>query len=120
MPPEFGRENVYQLTRETSDSARYALPPKLGGRYIGAGETYWQVQRRMWDGWEFRATTLSEEFTLQDWYDTHPEGIPIADIGPRGTLRILGPKDAPKETRGTRLIAMLPMKEHRAKAEGQA
>lgn len=120
LAPEFGRENVYQLTRETSDSARYALPPKLGGRYIGAGETYWQVQRRMWDGWEFRATTLSEAFTLQDWYNTHPEGIPIADIGPRGTLRILGPKDAPKETRGTRLIAMLPMKEHRAKAEGQA
>ena len=120
LAPEFGRENVYQLTRETSDSARYALPPKLGGRYIGAGETYWQVQRRMWDGWEFRSTTLSEEFTLQDWYDTHPEGIPIADIGPRGTLRILGPKDTPKETRGTRLIAMLPMKEHRAKVEEQA
>ena len=38
LAPEFGRENVYQLTRETSDSARYALPPKLGGRYIGAGE----------------------------------------------------------------------------------
>ncbi|WP_300585841.1 sodium:proton antiporter [Marivita sp.] len=120
LAPEFGRENVYQLARETSDSARYALPPKLGGRAIGAGETYWQVQRRMWDGWEFRSTTLSEEFTLQDWYDTHPEGIPIADIGPRGTLRILGPKDTPKDTRGTRLIAMLPMKEHRAKVEQQA
>ncbi len=120
LAPEFGRENVYQLARETSDSARYALPPKLGGRAIGAGETYWQVQRRMWDGWEFRSTTLSEEFTLQDWYNTHPEGIPIADIGPRGTLRILGPKDTPKDTRGTRLIAMLPMKEHRAKVEQQA
>lgn len=120
LAPEFGRENVYQLKRETSDSARYSLPPKLGGRALGAGETYWQVQRRMWDGWEFRSTTLSEEFTLEKWYDTHPEGIPIADIGPRGTLRILGPEDTPKETRGTTLIAMLPMKEHRAKAEGQA
>jgi NhaP-type Na+/H+ or K+/H+ antiporter len=120
LAPEFGRENVYQLTRETSDSARYVLPPKLGGRHIGAGETYWQVQRRMWDGWEFRATTLSDEFTIKDWFDTHPEGIPIADIGPNGTLRILGPDDTPKDTRGTRLIAMLPMKEHRAKAEGQA
>ncbi len=120
LAPEFGRENVYQLARETSDSARYALPPKLGERAIGAGETYWQVQRRMWDGWEFRSTTLFEEFTLQDWYNTHPEGIPIADIGPRGTLRILGPKDTPKDTRGTRLIAMLPMKEHRAKVEQQA
>lgn len=120
LAPEFGRENVYQLNREASDSARYALPPKLGGRALGAGETYWQVQHRMWDGWEFRSTTLSDEFTLQNWFDTHPEGIPIADIGPRGNLRILGPKDTPKDTRGTRLIAMLPMKPHRAKAEGQA
>ena len=37
LAPEFGRDNVYQLTRETSESARYALPPKLGGRTIGAG-----------------------------------------------------------------------------------
>lgn len=120
LAPEFGRENVYQLNRDTSDSSRYALPPKLGGRPVGAGETYWEVQRRMWDGWEFRSTTLSEEFTLQDWYDTNPEGIPVADIGPRGTLRILGPEDAPKEAKGTQLIAMLPMKEHRAQADGQA
>jgi len=120
LAPEFGRENVYQFNRDTSESARYALPPKLGGRALGAGETYWEVQRRMWDGWEFRSTTLSDEFTLQNWYDTHPEGIQIADIGPRGTLRILGPEDQPKETRGTRLIAMLPKKEHRARAEGQA
>lgn len=120
LGPEFGRENVYQLTRETSDSARYALPPKLGGRAIGAGETYWDLQRRMWDGWEFRSTTLSEEFTLEDWRDKHPEGIPVADIGPRGTLRFLGPDDEPKDAKGTKLIAMLPMKEHRAKAEGQA
>jgi voltage-gated potassium channel Kch len=120
LAPEFGRENVYQLNRDTSDSSRYALPPKLGGRPVGAGETYWEVQRRMWDGWEFRSTTLSEEFTLQDWYDTNPEGIPVADIGPRGTLRILGPEDAPKEAKGTQLIAMLPMKEHRARADGQA
>jgi NhaP-type Na+/H+ or K+/H+ antiporter len=120
LAPEFGRENVYQLNRDTSDSSRYALPPKLGGRPVGAGETYWEVQRRMWDGWELRSTTLSEEFTLQDWYDTNPEGIPVADIGPRGTLRILGPEDAPKEAKGTQLIAMLPMKEHRARADGQA
>jgi NhaP-type Na+/H+ or K+/H+ antiporter len=120
LAPEFGRENVYQLNREASDNARYALPPKLGGQAVAAGETYWEVQRRMWDGWEFRTTTLSDEFTLQDWYDRNPEGIPIADIGPRGTLRLLGPGDAFKDTEGTRVIALLPMKEHRAKAEGQA
>jgi hypothetical protein len=120
LAPEFGRENVYQLTREASDNARYALPPNLGGQSIGAGETYLELQRRMWDGWEFRQTTLSEEFTLDDWREKNPEGIPIADMGPRGTLRLLGPKDDPKDAKGTRLIAMLPKKEHRAKAEGQA
>jgi NhaP-type Na+/H+ or K+/H+ antiporter len=120
LAPEFGRENAYQLTREASDNARYALPPNLGGRAIGAGETYWDLQRRMWDGWEFRQTTLSDEFRLADWREKNPLGIPIADMGPRGTLRILGPNESPKDSKGTRLIAMLPMKEHRAKAEAQA
>ncbi|MFP7570478.1 cation:proton antiporter [Marivita sp. S2033] len=120
LAPEFGRENVFQLARETSDSERYALPPKLGGRAIGAGETFLEVQNRMWDGWEIRSTTLSDEFTLEDWREKNPEGILLADIGPKGTLRILGPDSEPKEASDTRLVAMVPMKEHRAKAEGQA
>ncbi|MCK0148439.1 cation:proton antiporter [Marivita sp. S6314] len=120
LAPEFGRENVYQLNRETSDSARYALPPKLGGRKIGANETYRQLQHRMWDGWEFRATTLSDEFSMQDWRDTNPDGVLFAEIGPKGALRILNADAEVKDQPGTRLISMVPMKEHRAKAEGQA
>ncbi|MFP7673021.1 cation:proton antiporter [Marivita sp. S0852] len=119
LAAEFGRENIYQLARDTSESARYALPPKLGGRSIGTGETYWDLQNRMWNGWEFRATKLSEEFPLERWFETNPDGIPFAEMDAKGELRILDADSAPKGGEDVHLIAMVPMKEKRALAEGQ-
>ncbi len=119
LAPEFGRDNVFQLQRETSDSARYTLPAKLGGKVIGAGQTYWEAQRQLGDGWEFRVTTLSAEFTLQDWRDTNPEAIPMAELtGKR--LRILANGAEPKGGEGTALLAQMPVREKRAGASGQA
>ena len=120
LAPEFGRENVFQLARDTGESARYALPPKLGGQGIGRGETFWEVQRRMWDGCEFRATRLTEEFDLDAWVEKHPDGIIVAELDRNDQLRIVGPDRPPRGGAGTRLISMLPMREARAKAEGQA
>ena len=116
LAPEFGRENVFQLTRDTSDSARYALPPKLGGRPIGAEQTYWDLQNQMRAGWEFRATNLSDEFSLADWLETHPDGVIVGEIAENGALRVLGPKDEPKAEPGARLLAMVPEKPKRAVA----
>ncbi|MDU8912674.1 sodium:proton antiporter [Aestuariicoccus sp. MJ-SS9] len=116
LAPEFGRENVFQLRRVRDKSTRHALPASLGGRAIGANETYFEVNARMAGGCEFRITKLSAEFTLENWRETHPEAVAIADIGPAGQLRFLGPDDAPRDGDGIRLLAMMGKRPERQQA----
>ncbi len=113
LAPEFGREHVFQLKRVRQASARHALPATLGGGKIGLDETFFESNARLSEGWEFRVTKLSAEFTLEDWRAKNPEAVPFADLGPNGTLRLLGPEDKPKETEGTRLLVFAPKREER-------
>lgn len=115
LAPEFGRDNVFQLNRDTSDSARYTLPAKLGGRAIGSDDTYAQAQQRIWQGWEFRSTTLSEEFTLEDWRDVNPEARVIAELH-NGKLRFPAPDAAPKDAPGVTLISLAPPRDRGGQA----
>jgi NhaP-type Na+/H+ or K+/H+ antiporter len=113
LAPEFGRENVYQLKRVKQASSRHALPATLGGRALGADETFFEVNARIAQGCEFRVTKLSEEFTLEHWRETLPDATVIADVGPNGTLRLLGPEDKVKDSAGTRILSLTPRKSHR-------
>lgn len=113
LAPEFGRENVYQLKRVKQASSRHALPATLGGRALGADETFFEVNARVAQGCEFRVTRLSEEFTLEHWREKLPDATAFADIGPNGTLRLLGPEDEPKDAAGTRILSLTPKKPHR-------
>ncbi|MCA0850782.1 cation:proton antiporter [Salipiger thiooxidans] len=113
LAPEFGREHVFQLKRMRQASARHALPATLGGQKIAADETYFEANARLAEGWEFRVTKLSAEFTSEHWRERNPEGVPVADLGPGGTLRLLGPEDKVKETEGTRLLFLAPKREER-------
>ena len=113
LAPEFGREHVFQLKRMRQQSARHALPATLGGQRIGADETYFEAIARLAEGWEFRVTKLSSEFPIAQWRERNPEGVPIADLGPNGTLRLLGPEDKVKETDGTRLLFLGPKRQER-------
>ncbi|MCB1334894.1 MAG: sodium:proton antiporter [Roseivivax sp.] len=118
LAPEFGRENVFQLTRDTSDSARYALPATLGGRRLAPGNTYWEAQRAITEGWTFRATRLSKEFTLEDWRAKNPEAVAVADLA-GGRLRFLTDKTAPQDGEGVQLLVFGPARD-RGQAQGQA
>ena len=116
LAPEFGRENVFQLTRDTSDSARYALPAKLGGQPFCARDTYAQAQDRLRQGWEFRITTLTQEFRRDDWRAANPEAIAIAEM--QGTqLRFVGPDSKIKDADGVKILALAPAREKRALAD---
>ncbi|WP_136441574.1 cation:proton antiporter [Pacificoceanicola onchidii] len=117
LAPEFGRENVFQLKRVKQTSTRHVLPATLGGRTIGADETYLEANARLADGWEFRVTSLSDEFSLEDWRETNPEAILVATLGPKGTLRFLTTKDTPKPKDVARLLAYSPMREERRDAQ---
>jgi hypothetical protein len=110
LAPEFGRENVYQLARDAQETARHALPPKLGGRKIGGGETFRDLDQLLIDGWEFRTTTLTDEFGFDDWKATHPEGILVAELTSGGALRLVGDGEEARPSEGTTLIALTPQR----------
>ncbi|GGA29580.1 cation:proton antiporter [Neptunicoccus cionae] len=113
LAPEFGRDNVFQVKRVREASSRHALPATLGGRVIGGGKTYFEANALISQGWEFRVTGLSEEFTLDQWREKHPEAIIIAELGKGGTLRLLETGMDPKKTEDVELLSLMPAKPKR-------
>ncbi|MEX3315622.1 cation:proton antiporter [Sulfitobacter sp. PS-8MA] len=113
LAPEFGRENVFQLQRVRESSSRHALPATLGGQVIGGGKTYFESNALIAQGWEFRVTSLSEEFTLEQWLEKHPEAILIAELESNGNLRFLGPEKEPKNSTDGEILSLLPGKPKR-------
>ncbi|MBI1418323.1 MAG: sodium:proton antiporter [Limimaricola sp.] len=109
LAPEFGRDNVYQVTREKADSARHALPPTLGGRSFGPeGATHAEMARLVAGGWTFRVTRLTDEFGLQDWRKTWPEARLLGQIAPGGQLRLLRAGAALTDQSDLRLLFLAP------------
>ena len=113
LAPEFGRDNVFQVKRLREASSRHALPATLGGRVIGGGKTYFEANALISQGWEFRVTGLSEEFTLDQLREKHPEAILIAELGKGGTLRFLEPEADPKNAVDVELLSLIPAKPKR-------
>lgn len=108
LAPEFGRDNVYQLTRAKAEHARYALPASLGGKPFGNGHTHDDFERMMAEGWTLRVTRLTEEFGFADWRARRPDSLLIGRVDPAGTLRILSDNAEVQSGPETRLISILP------------
>jgi len=111
LAPEFGRENVYQLGRTKQDSKRHALPASLGGRIIGGGRTYTEIAGKMLQGWEVRATNLTEDFTFADWQDQNPDATELALHSPDAGLRFLSDTSKVDKATGRQLIWLGPARE---------
>lgn len=110
LAPEFGRENVWQITRANEESRRHALPVTLGGRELGNGLTHLELGNLMIQGWRFGRTKLTDDYTLEQWQAERPDGIPLMELTD-GTIRLLGKGHPPRGKSGTTLLAMLPPKE---------
>lgn len=108
MGPELGRDNVFQFARYTDDSTRHALPVTLGGRVFRSGDTYFDAEKKLREGWRFRVTGLTEEFGFDDWKSTHPEAHVLAEITRNGALRLLSADTAPSDGPDVQLIAFGP------------
>lgn len=72
--PEFGRSNVFQVGRPGRDDERHGLAVTVGGRALlsdigGLPE----LNARLAAGWQFRKTTLSDDFGEQALRDDHKE-----------------------------------------------
>ncbi len=113
LAPEFGRDNVFQVKRVREASARHSLPETLGGRPIGGDKSYFEANALIDEEWEFRVTSLSEEFTLEQWRAKHPESILIAELDKGGKLRFLEAGTDPKNATDSLLLSLVPVKPKR-------
>lgn len=108
LAPEFGRENVFQVARQNTDSARHTLPASLGGRTFAQGATFDEMNRLVGEGWTFRVTRLTDEFTLKHWAEKRPASHLVARILPNGAFKMLNDIADMRGVAGTRIIALRP------------
>ena len=111
LAPEFGRENVFQVMREKSDSSRHQLPRTLGGRPLGLEATHAELRDLIAQGWRFRSTRLSEEFTLEDWRAESPDARLLAQITTSGEIKFIRKNEEFKGGDGIHVIALRPPEE---------
>ncbi|SHE61882.1 sodium/proton antiporter, CPA1 family [Loktanella atrilutea] len=108
LAPEFGRENVFQIARTKTDSARHMLPATLGGRPFGHGATFDEMTRHIAEGWTFRVTRLTEEFGLKEWSEKRPASHLMARISPAGEFKMVNDIAEMRGLPDTRIIALRP------------
>ncbi len=118
LAPEFGRDNVFQLKQAKQENKRHALPPTLGGRPFAAGMSFLEIARHMRARWEVRSTRLTEEFTIENWRETNPEGVALAEINGQGALRLLDENAKIKAEPGTRILWLGPNNDDPVPANG--
>ncbi|MEX5729389.1 NhaP-type Na+/H+ or K+/H+ antiporter [Rhodovulum iodosum] len=117
VAPEFGRENVFQLKRAKQKSRRHALPATLGGRPIGGGHGYYEMNRLMTEGWRIRLTGLTEDYPLETWREANPESVVLGVIAPTGALRLVADSDEDlRAGEGSSLLSLSPPDEAQAEA----
>lgn len=120
LASEFGRDNIWQLKREKAEHSRNHLPATLGGQPLGDGSTYNQMNQRMWQGWVFTSSELTEKFTMEDWRKTLPDAVPLAQVGPGQSFRMIEASDDLNLPAGATLIALAPEKPQRKSREADA
>ena len=108
LAPEFGRENVFQVMRARSDNARHQLPLTLGGKRFGPEFTYREWNRKVDEGWTFKITGLTDEFSLADWRAAQPEAHIIGRIDAKGALKFVREDDDITSAPGVRVLALRP------------
>jgi len=118
--PEFGRNNVFQLGRtdDGGDDPR-ALPPTIGGRMLfQSGASYYNLERRIRDGWVFTRTKLSDEYTFDSYLESRAEDAELlTDIKADGSLSFSTVAVRPKGKAGDILLSFAPEKANSEETE---
>ena len=115
--PELGRSRVFQLsgfdgkTAEavTDEDPRAIVYTARGRTLIRKGRGYEGLARDWWQGWTFRATRLTESYTLEDCMaEPDSAGDIVLAQSPNGKLHLLGSGKPLPDTPGTLLIRFAP------------
>ena len=92
--PELGRHRVFQVgAKETGEDDAESIAFTSRGRTLTSrGRSFDSLTRDWWGGWRFRATSLSDEYTLEDLYKDRGDDLDlIMARKPDGTLEFIQP-----------------------------
>ena len=115
--PEMGRSRVFQLSGQEAhgDTEKAVEDPSSivytarGRTAIQRGRGYDGLARDWWQGWRFRSTTLSDEYTLEQCMtDLGDNADLVLARRPNGVIVLLGPGSQPPSTSGTILVRYAP------------
>lgn len=109
--PELGRHRVVQISAQDEGEAEHKTIQftSRGRTAMRRGRTTETLIRDFWDGWRFRITELTEEYDLETWEASLPEGAEmVAEQRPNGEFSLLGPGRKPKGGAGSKLLAFVP------------
>ena len=108
MAEVFGRSQVYQLVAEEEREGAAELD--LGGRRLfGVRATFPSITRRFRQGWQFKATGLSESFGLDDYSALYgEEALPLFVVTVNGALRPIDSEFPSEPREGQKLVGLVP------------
>ncbi len=87
----FGGAYVYQLHPAQLPAGIESNPAAdLGGRFLfGSRWDYWSLNQALEAGGQIRRTTLSDEYTLDDYRSSAEDGVPLFIVRPGGRMSII-------------------------------
>ena len=102
--PELGRHRVFQVAgqdKDESDADGIAFTSR--GRTLSSrGRSFDILTRDWWNGWRFRATNISEEYTLEDLYASRGDDMDLLLVKrPDGTIDFVQPGQQGRIEKGT-------------------
>ncbi len=111
--PELGRHRVFQVgAREIDEDESDAIAFTSRGRTLTSrGRSFDSLTRDWWSGWRFRATTLSESYTLEDLYKDRGDDLDlILGRRPDGQLEMIQPGQEAR-AEGAMVLSFCPAKD---------
>lgn len=108
--PSIGSDSVYQLGEADDDDDHRTLPAALRGRSLFAsGLGVSEVNDRQRQGWVFRKTKLSEQFSMEDAREKLPDTTHmLLLLRPSGRMRFFTHVSAPEPGPGDTIISFSP------------
>lgn len=107
---EFGEQKVFQLpaVKQALSKSNPSQSNHLQGRILFDAEAnYFTLTELLENGHTVKATTLSDEFTFEDFNSMYPENIPMFTNRADGNLRIITKDEGLDPQAGDRVIALV-------------
>ena len=111
--PELGRHRVFQVGdgENDEDSGETIAFTSRGRTLTSRGRSFDALSRDWWGGWRFRATSLSDEYTLDDLYKDRGDDLDlILARKPDGTLEFIQPGQEFR-AQGSTVLSFCPAKD---------